>query len=75
MQILHMEKRRKDHVQERRDEVRLADNNGTAICFVQSVRETWSLTVREEFSFCNPILFAISTNTFSRLCENVYSGM
>jgi hypothetical protein len=27
------------------------------------------------FSFCNPILFAICTSTFSKLCKNVYSGM
>jgi hypothetical protein len=24
---------------------------------------------------CNPILFAICTSTFSKLCKNVYSGM
>jgi hypothetical protein len=27
------------------------------------------------YSFCNPILFAICTSTFSKLCINVYSGM
>jgi hypothetical protein len=26
-------------------------------------------------SLCNPILFAICTSTFSKLCINVYSGM
>jgi hypothetical protein len=25
--------------------------------------------------FCKPILFAICTSTFSKLCKNVYSGM
>jgi hypothetical protein len=25
--------------------------------------------------FCNPILFAICTSTFSKLCINVFSGM
>jgi hypothetical protein len=24
---------------------------------------------------CNPILFAVCTSTFSKLCKNVYSGM
>jgi hypothetical protein len=25
--------------------------------------------------YCNPILFAVCTSTFSKLCINVYSGM
>jgi hypothetical protein len=30
---------------------------------------------RTIFFFCNPILFALCTSTFSKLCINVYSGM
>jgi hypothetical protein len=35
----------------------------------------WSLipAIQQEF-FCNPILFAICTSTFSKLCKNVYIG-
>jgi hypothetical protein len=29
---------------------------------------------KNEFFFCNPILFAICTSTFSKLCKNIYSG-
>jgi hypothetical protein len=28
---------------------------------------------RRIFFFCNPILFAICTSTFSRLCKNMYT--
>jgi hypothetical protein len=27
------------------------------------------------FSFCNSILFAMCTSTFSKLCKTIYSGM
>jgi hypothetical protein len=28
-----------------------------------------------DFFFCNPLLFAICTSTFSQLCKILYSGM
>jgi hypothetical protein len=29
--------------------------------------------MKKEFFFCNPILFAICTSTFSKLCKNMYT--
>jgi hypothetical protein len=35
-----------------------------------------NLSYREHHNFfCNPILFAICTNTFNKLCKDVYNGM
>jgi hypothetical protein len=37
--------------------------------------ETSLQKLPRRFFFCNPILFAVCTSTFSKLCVNVYSGM
>jgi hypothetical protein len=39
------------------------------------LRNSKTLMVMCLIFFCNPILFAICTSTFSKLCKNVYSGM
>jgi hypothetical protein len=41
------------------------------------VNDVWKKRQQNySFFFCNPILFAICTSTFSKLCKkNVYSGM
>jgi hypothetical protein len=37
-----------------------------------SIRDMQGRTGRQYF-FCNPILFAVATSTFSKLCKNMYT--
>jgi hypothetical protein len=46
--------------------------NPTTLALLQMPNDLSLIGTQEDF-FCNPILFAICTSTFSKLCKNMYT--